>query len=209
MKLSVLKADGEKTGSTVDFPDKIFAAPVNDNLLWEVVEAYRASQRRGTAKTKTRAEVQGSGRKMFRQKHLGRARMGSAYSPTRIHGGVAHGPRPRSYRKGVPLAMRRGALLEALKQKLQTGKVTVIEDIRLTEPKTKFVAKTIDKLREDNSQTLLLVTTGHFPDLLRASRNIACLELAPQDDLNAYSVWRPQKLVLFKSACKPLIERWR
>lgn len=208
MKVEVIKADGKQAG-TVEFPDEIFATPVNETLLWQVVESYRANLRQGTAKAKTRSEVEGSKRKLFPQKHLGRARMGDARSGIRVHGGVPHGPKPRSYRKAIPLAIRRRALLEALKQKLQSGNVKIIEDIALSEPKTRLVAQALMPIRDKAKMSLLLVVPGHSPELVRASRNIASLDLLPQHDLNAYSVWRRQKLVLFKSACDSLIARWK
>jgi large subunit ribosomal protein L4 len=208
MKLKVIKLDGS-AGGTVEFPDEVFSAPINETLLWEAVEAYRANMRQGTAKTKSRGEVEGSSRKLFPQKHLGRARMGAARSPVRVHGAVAHGPRPRSYRKGLPAKMRHRALLEALKQKLQTGNVVVMEDIKLEDPKTKFVTQALTPVRDSSKVSLLLVPAQYSPELLRASRNIASLDLMPEADLNAYAVWRRQKLVLFKSACKPLVERYR
>lgn len=208
MKIKVLKADGNQAG-TVEFPDEIFAAPVNETLLWEAVETYRANMRKGTAKTKSRGEVEGSSRKLFPQKHLGRARVGARRSPTRVHGGVAHGPTPRSYRKGLPAKMRRRALLEALKQKLQTGNVVVMEDIELEEPKTRFVVQALAPVREKESGSMLVVAREYSPELVRASRNIPALDLMIEADLNAYAVWRRQKLVLFKSACKPLVERYR
>lgn len=208
MKIKVLKADGNQAG-TVEFPDEIFATPVNETLLWEAVETYRANMRQGTAKTKSRGEVEGSSRKLFPQKHLGRARVGSARSPTRVHGGVAHGPRPRSYRRGLPAKMRQRALLEALKQKLQTGNVVVMEDIKLEEPKTRLLAQVLAPVRAGSKVSLLLVPAQHSPQLLRAARNMASLDLMSEADLNAYAVWRRRKLVLFKSACKPLVERYR
>ncbi|MBN2380269.1 50S ribosomal protein L4 [candidate division WOR-3 bacterium] len=208
MKLKVHKLDGTTSG-TVDFPDEIFASPVNENLLWEAVEAFRANIRQGTAKTKTRGEVEGSSAKMFRQKHLGRARMGSRRSPARVHGGVAHGPQPRSYRKQLSTATRRRALLEAIKQKLQTGKVVVMEDIKLSEPKTRLVAQALKPVREKSNASLLLVLPEHSSEFLRAARNLRAVEIITQIDLNAYSIWRPDKLVLFKSACRPLVARWK
>lgn len=208
MKVAVLSQDGSKAGS-VDFPDEVFAAQVNETILWEAVEAYRANARQGTAKTKTRAEVEGSSAKMFPQKHLGRARVGSRRSPIRVHGGVAHGPQPRSYRKDMNVKLRRRALLEAIKQKLQAGNVIIIEDITVAEPKTRLVAQALAPIRENKKTSLLMVASQHSPDLNRASHNIAALDLLPEADLNAYAVWRRNKLVLMKSACKPLIARWK
>lgn len=206
--MKVIKRDGS-SGGTVDFPDEVFAPRVNETLLWEVVEAYRANSRQGTAKTKTRSEVEGSTRKLFRQKHLGRARAGSIRAGTRVHGGVPHGPKPRDYRKELSTATRHRGLLEALKQKLQADKVIVVEDIELAEPKTKFVAEALKPVRGKENTPLLLVLPAHSQDFLRAARNLRAVDIMPERDLNAYAVWRRQKLVLFKSACKPLVERWK
>ncbi len=208
MKLNVLKQDGSASG-TVEFPDEIFATPVNETILWEAIEAYRANKRQGTAKAKTRSEVEGAKKKLFPQKHLGRARAGSLRSPTRVHGGVVHGPEPKSFRKSLPQAVRSKALLEALKQKLQRGNLLIIEDISLPEAKTKHVALALKNLRERNNVSLLLVPSASSQDLQRAGRNIQALNIVTEKDLNAYSVWQPRKLVLFRSACEPLIARWK
>jgi large subunit ribosomal protein L4 len=208
MKLNVLKQDGSTSG-TIEFPDEIFAVPVNETILWEAIEAYRANKRQGTAKAKTRSEVEGAKKKLFPQKHLGRARAGSLRSPTRVHGGVVHGPEPKSFRKSLPRAVRSRALLEALKQKLQCGNLLIIEDITLPEAKTKHVALALKNLRERKNISLLLVSGTASQELQRAGRNIAALNIITEKDLNAYSVWQPRKLVLFKSACEPLIARWK
>jgi large subunit ribosomal protein L4 len=208
MKLTVLKHDGSTSGS-VEFPDNIFSTPVNNTILWEAVEAYRANMRQGTAKTKTRSEVEGAKKKLFPQKHLGRARMGTLRSPVRVHGGVAHGPQPRSYRKNLSQALRKKALLEALKQKIQNGDLSIIEDITVSEPKTKLVAQVLAAVRQKNNISMLLVPSSPTTELLLASRNIAALDVLSEKDLNAYAVWRPKKLMLFKSACDSLIARWK
>jgi large subunit ribosomal protein L4 len=105
--------------------------------------------------------------------------------------------------------MRRRALLEALKQKLQAGKVVVIEDFKLPEPKTKLMAQALAPIGGEESASILVVPPEYSSELVRASRNLPALDLIPQADLNAYAVWRRGKLVLFKSACKSLVERYR
>src|ERR671935_1778018 len=123
--IDVLNLSGEKVG-TFDLADEIFGA-VNEDLLWEAVKHYRASERAGTHKTKVRGEVAGSGKKLWKQKGTGRARIGSIRSPLWRHGGTVHGPVPRSYEYSFPKKKLLGALRSALAAKLADGKLTVVD----------------------------------------------------------------------------------
>src|SRR6516165_11353645 len=143
--VDILDLSNKKVGS-VDLSDEVFGAPVNEALLYEAVRHHLATIRRGTAATKTRHEVAGSGKKLWRQKGTGRARMGSIRSPLWRHGGTVHGPQPRSYAYHLPRKMQLGALRSALSAKLRDGELRVIREFVLDEPKTKLMRKALDSI---------------------------------------------------------------
>src|SRR5579871_2773377 len=151
--VDVIDLNNSKVG-TVELSDEVFGAPVNKALLYEAVRHHLAGTRRGTAKTKTRHEVAGSGKKLWRQKGTGRARMGSIRSPLWRHGGTTHGPQPRDYSYHLPKKMQLGALRSALSAKLRDGELRVVNDFPTAEPKTKLMRKTLDGL--DAHKTVLL-----------------------------------------------------
>src|SRR5579872_5751075 len=134
-KIDVLDLGGQKVGS-LELADEVFGQ-VNEALLWEAVKHYRAAQRQGTHATKNRKLVSGSGKKLWKQKGTGRARVGSVRSPLWRHGGTVHGPQPRSYEYQFPRKKLLGALRSALAAKFADGKLTVVESFDVKEPKTK------------------------------------------------------------------------
>ena len=157
-KVDVVNLSGEKVG-TVELADQVFAPEqVNEALLWEAVKHYRASLRQGTHKTKSRTEVAGSGKKLWKQKGTGRARIGSVRSPLWRHGYTVHGPQPRSYEYPFPRKKLLGALRSALAAKLADGKLTVVDSLEIKEGKTKLYREALDKL--DARRTALLVENG-------------------------------------------------
>src|SRR5881628_3946283 len=125
----------------LELSDEVFKVKINETLIWEAVKHYRDSRRSGTASTKTRAEVSGSGKKLWRQKGTGRARIGSIRSPLWRHGGTVHGPKPRSYAYRFPRKKLRGALRSALSAKLGDNALTVVEGLTLENPKTRELRK--------------------------------------------------------------------
>src|SRR6266545_2910879 len=153
---------GKKVG-TLDLADEVFGA-VNEDLLWEAVKHYRAGQRAGTHATKNRWRVSGSGKKLWKQKGTGRARIGSIRSPLWRHGGTVHGPQPRSYDYTFPRKKLLGALRSALASKFADGKLTVVENLELTEVKANAFRKTLDALKVES--TALVV------DRARENRNL-------------------------------------
>src|SRR5579875_3051734 len=140
---------------SIELADAVFGAEVNQALLYEAVRQYTACQRAGTAKTKTRHEVSGSGKKLWKQKGTGRARMGSIRSPLWRHGGTVHGPQPRSYAYHLPRKMQLGALRSALSAKLRDGELRIVNEFAISEPKTKLMRKALNALEAD--KTTLLV----------------------------------------------------
>src|ERR1700736_2217956 len=152
-----------KVVGTLDLADAVFGAPVNEALLYEAVRHHQAGVRRGTAKTKTRHEVAGSGKKLWRQKGTGRARMGSIRSPLWRHGGTTHGPQPRDYSYKLPRKMVLGALRSALSAKLRDGELRVVQEFTLADHKSKAMRAVLEVLGAP--KTVLVVDNGENRNL--------------------------------------------
>src|SRR5487761_2761909 len=160
--VDVIDLSNKKVG-TLELADEVFAATVNQALLYEAVRHYLAGQRRGTASTKTRHEVAGSGKKLWKQKGTGRARMGSIRSPLWRHGGTVHGPQPRDYSYKLPRKMLLGALRAALTAKLRDGELRVVQAFGLADHKTKAFRAALDKL--ETGKTVLVIDNGENRNL--------------------------------------------
>src|ERR1700690_4516858 len=156
--------------SSLELADEVFSAPVNENLLYEAVRHSQAARRGGNAKTKTRHEVSGSGKKLWRQKGTGRARMGSIRSPLWRPGGTTHGPQPRDYSYKLPRKMILGALRSALSAKLRDGELRVVSEFPVAQPKTKQMRQALDAVGIE--RTVLLVDNTANANLALASRNL-------------------------------------
>src|SRR5271156_1239683 len=205
-QVDVVNLNGEKVG-TVELADEVFAASeVNEALLWEAVKHYRAAMRQGTAATKNRKLVAGSGKKLWKQKGTGRARIGSVRSPLWRHGGTVHGPQPRSYDYAFPRKKLLGALRSALASKLADGKLTVVESLELADAKTKAYRAALDKL--DAKRTTLLVEGGQEPGraLLLGSRNLARVELMVTREVHPYDLLRYERAIFSRAAIEQLQE---
>ena len=155
-KVQVFNQTGKKT-KEIDAPKEVFSYPVKEHLIYEAVVNYRSNQRRGTASTKTRAEVRGGGRKPWRQKGTGRARAGSNRSPIWRKGGVVFGPKYRDYTYNIPKKARRNALKSALSMKLEENKILVLESLEFKEPKTKEGIKLLQNLELES----VLIVDSH------------------------------------------------
>ncbi len=189
---------------SLDLADEVFAAPVNEDLLYEAVRHSQAGHRRGTAKTKTRHEVSGSGKKLWRQKGTGRARMGSIRSPLWRHGGTTHGPQPRDYSYKLPRKMLLGALRSALSAKLRDGEIKVVRDFSVSDHKTKTMRTILDGLSAP--KTVLLVDNSENNNLALGSRNLAGVKLVSTRDVNVYDLLRHAGLLLTEGAARKLSE---
>jgi large subunit ribosomal protein L4 len=200
--VDVKNLDG-KTVGTLELADDVFAAQVNPHLLHETVRHYLAGQRAGTHKTKDKSEVSGAGRKLWRQKGTGRARIGSIRSPLWRHGGTVHGPTPRSYDYALPKKMILGGLRSALSAKLAQQKLTVVEGWKLDSHKTKPFRQALSKL-DGETRTILLVETGENVNLERASRNIEGVTLVASTALGTYDLMRHDHLMLSREAAVKL-----
>jgi large subunit ribosomal protein L4 len=201
--VDIIDLSNKKVG-TVDLSDAVFAAPVNEALLYEAVRHHLAGTRRGTAKTKTRHEVAGSGKKLWKQKGTGRARMGSIRSPLWRHGGTTHGPQPRDYSYKLPKKMQLGALRSALSAKLRDGELRVVSEFALSEAKTKLMRQTLDAL--EIARTVLLVDNTENRNLELSSRNLEGVKLVASRDVNVYDLLGHQQVLLTEAAAKKLSE---
>jgi large subunit ribosomal protein L4 len=200
--VDVVNLDGKKVGQ-VELADTVFGADVNKHLLHEASRWYLAGLRRGTHKTKEKSEVSGAGRKLWRQKGTGRARVGSIRSPLWRHGGTVHGPRPRTYEYALPKKMLLGALRSALSAKLAEEKLTVVDAWSLENHKTKALRAALDKLNAESSA--LLVAAGDDRNLELASRNLDGVKLTASSALQPYDVLRHDRLVVSKDAAARLV----
>jgi large subunit ribosomal protein L4 len=197
MKVSIKNTAGQSQGELeVKFP--LVEDGKGTQAVHDAVTAYRAAQRSGTACTKNVGEVSGSNKKPWRQKGTGRARAGSHQSPLWVGGGVVFGPKPRDFGKKVSKKTRALALRKALSERLKAGDVVLLDDLKLSSPKTKEFVKLINAL--ELKGTTLLVSNGDDKNLALASRNVENVAITTSDSLNTYDVLRPDKLVFTKSA---------
>jgi large subunit ribosomal protein L4 len=203
-KVDVVNLNGEKVG-TLDLADTVFGQ-VNEDLLWEAVKHYRASLRQGTHATKNRKLVAGSGKKLWKQKGTGRARVGSVRSPLWRHGGTVHGPQPRSYEYAFPRKKLLGALRSALASKLADGKLTVVDSLEIKEAKTKLYRDALNKL--DAKRTTLLVENGKTLSqaLVLGARNLKGVELVLNNEVHPYDLLRYERAIFSKTAIEQLSE---
>ncbi len=200
--VDVVNMDGKKVGQ-VDLADAVFGAKVNQNLLHEVSRWYLRGLRAGTHKTKDKSEVSGAGRKLWKQKGTGRARVGSIRSPLWRHGGTVHGPKPRDYSYALPKKMVLGALRSALSAKLAEQKLTVVDAWALDTHKTKAFSDTLGKL--NHSKSSLIVSHGENRNLELASRNLERVKLVAPNVLQPYDLLNHDLLLLSKDAVVRLV----
>lgn len=202
MNAKVFTQDGKEKG-TVELPEEIFGVEVNNALMHLIVKSYLANQRQGTAKTKSRTEVSGGGRKPFRQKGTGRARAGSNTSPVWVRGGKAFGAIPRNYGGTIPKKMRRAALCSALSSRAKDEKVLVIDRLTVEEPKTKLVNTVLNSLSISNKKNLLIIDEGDR-NIFLSGRNIKDVQIKPVKEINAYDVLNNENIVF---SAENLIEK--
>ena len=201
--VEIVNLSNQKVGE-IALADSVFAAPVNKNLLYEAVRWQMAGQRAGTATTKTRHEVAGSGKKLWRQKGTGRARMGSIRSPLWRHGGTTHGPQPRDYSYRLNKKMIQGALRSALSAKLRDGELRIVDAFSLADPKTKGFAAKLTKLNA--ARTVLLVENAENKNLVLGSRNLEGVKLVSSKDVTTYDLLKYKNILLSKAAAEKLSE---
>ena len=203
MQLDVLNSQNEKVGA-VDLSDEVFGGRVNTDLIWESVVRANAAKRRGTHATKNRALVSGSGKKPWRQKGTGRARVGNIRTPIWRHGGTVFGPQPRSYDFTIPKRAERGALRAALAQTVKDGALVVVDQLSAAEIKTKAAAELLARLGV--SGKTVLVDTAVDEKLSRSIRNIPGVALVRSARLTAREVMNANRIVATQGALERLQE---
>jgi large subunit ribosomal protein L4 len=182
----------------VELSDEVFQAPLNMPLIWEAVKHYQDSLRAGTAATKTRGLVSGSGKKLWRQKGTGRARIGSIRSPLWRHGGTVHGPQPRSYVYAFPRKKLRGAMRSALSAKFGENRLAVVESFQLEDHKTKGLKKALETFGPESK--VLLVDSNPDRNLQLSSRNLPGVKLVAGQSVNIQDVVNHELLIFSKEA---------
>lgn len=202
-KTALYNMDGSAIGE-VELSEAIFAAPVNVAAMHLVVRSYLAAQRQGTQSAKTRGEVRGGGRKIYRQKGTGNARHHGNRAPQFAHGGVVFAPKPRDYVIAVPKKVRRLAMKSALTSRLNDGDIIVVDEIKLSEGKTKLMAKTMKALKAEKKA--LVVLPERDENVVRATANLAEAETTYVNTLNVYDILNAGKLVLTKAALQSVEE---
>jgi large subunit ribosomal protein L4 len=201
MKVDVVNTDNKKVGS-LELSDDAFGGRVNDALIWESVVHTNAAKRRGTHMTKNRALVAGSGRKPWKQKGTGRARVGSVRTPLWRHGGTVFGPQPRSYDFRLPRKMKRGAIVAALAQRIQDGALVVVDELTATDSKTKAATELLKRLGADGKALLIDVQPNEQLGL--AVRNLPGVQFLPSARVGARDVINASRVIATKAAVEKL-----
>jgi large subunit ribosomal protein L4 len=203
MKINIVNANNEPVGD-LDLNDELFGARVNRELIWESVVQQNASDRRGTHATKNRALVSGSGKKPWRQKGTGRARVGEIRNPLWRKGGTVFGPQPRSYAFELPKKVRRGALRAALAQKAQDGALVIVDKLEAAEKKTRATVAMLKKLGATGKT--LIIDAAPQGDFALSARNIAGLSLVAPSRVTARDVMDTSKIIATREAIEKLQE---
>jgi large subunit ribosomal protein L4 len=201
MKVDIVNTDNTKVGS-LELNDEVFGGRVNGSLIWESVVHTNASARRGTHKTKNRANVSGGGKKPYKQKGTGRPQVGSTRTPLWRHGGTVFGPQPRSYGFRLPGKVKRGAIVAALAQRIQDGALVVVDALSATETKTKAATELLKRLGVDGKA--LLIDVQPDEKLGIALRNIPCVQFLPSARVGARDVMNAQRVIATKAAVEKL-----
>ena len=189
--------------SEMDLPEEIFDYPLKEHLIYEAVKNYRANQRQGTACTKTRGKVSGSGRKPWRQKGTGRARVGSIRSPLWRSGGTAFGPQPKDYSYRMPRKARRNALKSVLSDKMRNDRVVVIDEITVNSNRTKDALLV---LKNFNFDKLLIVDKKENSKLILSTRNLPYIKTIDFSEINVYDSLKFNYIMFSVDAVKQLVE---
>lgn len=204
LTVDVFDLDGKVSGK-VSLPEEVFGEKVNKVLLAQAVRVYRANKRQGNASTKTRGEVDGSTRKIYRQKGTGRARHGSVRAPIFVKGGIVFGPKPRDFGLSMPQKMRRKALFSALSASLRDGELKIVSGLDKLTPKTKEFVSVMKKLGLDEKKSkLLLVMASDLAQVKRAGRNVPGVSFTAVKRLNAYDVLNSKQLILTEDSIAEL-----
>jgi large subunit ribosomal protein L4 len=200
--IDVIDLNGKKVGS-FELAEEVFGA-VNEALLWEAVKHYRSASRAGTHATKNKKLVSGAGKKLWRQKGTGRARVGSIRSPLWRHGGTVHGPQPRSYDYQFPKKKLQGALRSALASKLADGKLTIVQDFDLKDVKTKAFRAALNGLKAEKTVLLVDSAKAENANLVLSARNLKGVELVAGSMVHPYHLLRYERAIFSLPAIEKL-----
>jgi large subunit ribosomal protein L4 len=200
--IDVIDLSGKKVGS-FELAEEVFGA-VNEALLWEAVKHYRSARRAGTHATKNKKLVSGAGKKLWRQKGTGRARVGSIRSPLWRHGGTVHGPQPRSYDYQFPKKKLQGALRSALASKLADGKLTIVKSFEMKDAKTKAFREALNGLKAEKTVLLVDASNSDNQNLALSSRNLKGVELVPGNQVHPYHLLRYERAIFSLPAIEKL-----
>ncbi len=203
MDIEVYKKDGKLSGEKVTLSPGIFEIQPNDHAIYEAVNVYLANQRQGTHKTKTYGEVSGSGKKLWKQKHTGRARIGSVRSPLWKGGGTIFGPTPRDYSRKLPKQVSRLARKSALSYKAKDAAIKIVEDFTFAAPKTKDMVSVLKALELSGKKTLLLVSASD-KSVWKSGRNIPALNIIEASKASTYEILNSNILLIQKGAIESL-----
>lgn len=202
-KVDVYNMNGEVVGN-IDLDDNIFAIDVNKNAIHAAVVNQLANKRQGTQSTKTISEVRGGGAKPWRQKGTGRARQGSIRSAQWVKGGIALGPKPRSYKYSIPKKVRRLALKSALSSKFEENSIVVLEDLKLEQIKTKKMSEMLKNLSVNEGSLIVMADKDEVVE--RSARNIPGIKMALVNTINVYDILKYEKLIITKDAVSKVEE---
>jgi large subunit ribosomal protein L4 len=205
VKAEVYDLNGEVV-EQIELNEGVFALPLNQAVVHQAMVRQLANGRQGTASTKTRGEVSGSTRKLYAQKHTGRARRGDIKSPLLRGGGVAFGPKPRSYRQSMPKKMRRLALKCLLSAKIREGNMRLLKELDFEEPKTKDMVSVLSSLGIDSSA--LIVTGQSAPNVIRSAANLSDIKVVPSALINVLDLLSYEMLVATVPAVRNIEEIW-
>lgn len=202
-KVKMLTQTGSEAG-TIELNDAIFGIEPNEYAVHAVIKNHLANRRQGTQSAKTRADVRGGGRKLFRQKGTGRHRQGSSTDPSQVGGGVAFAPKPRSYRYTVPKKLRRLAMFSALSSKVLGGNIIVLDKLEMAEPKTKEMIKILEAVKAEKKA--LIVTAEVEKNVIKSSANLPGVQTTTVGQMNVYEIINHGSFIITKDAVAKIEE---
>ena len=199
MKVDLYKKDGKKSSAKVELNNKVFKVDPNEHCIYLAIKAELASKRQGTSSSKTRSEVSGGGRKPYKQKGTGNARVGSTRNPARVHGGSAFGPKPRTYSLKINKKVRSVARRSALSIKIAKDSYKILDDLTMKDVKTKDFIATLKKLKVDN-QKVIIVSNEFCKNLYLSSRNLEKINLVNVKSFSTYDIMNSNYLLIDKNS---------
>ena len=206
MKVDIYSKAGKKLSGKIELNDKVFSIKPNEHTIYLAIKSELAARRQGTSSSKNRSEVAGSGRKLWRQKGSGRARVGSSRNPSRVHGGAAFGPEPRQYKLKVNKKVKKNATRSALSIKIKSNLFKIVDELAIKDIKTKEFNQILTNLGLNNSK-VTIITGSMNENLYLSSRNLYNVNLVPVDHVSTYDIMNSNTILFDKSSIEKLNER--